>query len=884
MPIQPGMRVTGTWTVRDTVDSTGRHSDGPGSVARGWHDGLPGAPADPPSAGGGPHMPPADAVPDSAVSTEAHNQDGLLRQTAAAFAAELIRLRTGKGLSQPSLARRMGYDKSYVSHVERGNQAPTQPFAHQADHVLGSGEALKRLWQAYHNARTADRQRPHHAPPPAQSAPNTPQIPDRPQTSRENISATLATGHGDAQFPYARPPALPTPQQLPPQAAYFTGRTAELSKLDSLLGSDKSAPLSTIVVTTIAGTAGIGKTSLAVRWAHSAQHRFPDGQLYINLRGYDPDPPLTPGHALDFFLRSLGLPAERIPQDVEAMAGMYRSALAGRRVLVVLDNASTPEQVRPLLPNDPRCMVVVISRNRLSGLVARDGAHRVTLDVLTPYEAASLMGEIIGSNRVNAEPDAVIQLAQQCAYLPLALRVAAERVAGRPHLTVSDLAEELAVEHSRLDTLAADDDEATAVRTVLSWSYHALPPEAARVFRLLALHPGPDISLNAVAALTGITPTEAGQQLDVLVAVHLLAASRRDRFQFHDLLRAYASERVNTDEPAEPRDIATQRLFNWYLHTAHAALFALNPHHPELPIDPVNPDCRPPGFTDHEHARSWFAVEHANLMAIIRHAPTTGQHTIGWQLPQVVDGYLADYCQVNDSIAIHQLGLACAQQLDHQLGQSWAYCHLGEAYERARQYDEAIDCLQHGLAIARKIGDGFGEQAKLIDLGSVYNKLGLYSTAADHSRQALAICRAMDHKRNEGLSLTQLGSALLGMGELDQAMIHLHQSLKISNKLGSAHLQAFTLQSMAEVFRKRGQDVDAVDHLKKAAALYQEQRVSIQFAEILKNLGIALNGMGRTCEAQDVWEEALAVLIELDPQQADQVSQLLEHSVRRNQM
>ncbi|GAA0553599.1 hypothetical protein GCM10010390_64570 [Streptomyces mordarskii] len=858
-------RVTGTWTAKGhDVDITGTTPDDEDPVDQLRPNARPGAEDQP-------YSPPPERAPETPAAS------GPAQQAAEAFAAELIRLRNDRGLSQLVLARRMGYNKSYVTHVERCTQAPTQPFARQADLVLGSGEILSGLWCAYHTARRTDR-RPNHAPWSVLPAPGTLERADGPQSPREGAS-DIAVGERDCvQVHRTNPPTIPIPRQLPPQPAHFTGRTAELSRLDALLDSEKLGRLSTVVVSAIAGSAGIGKTSLAVRWAHSAQNRFPDGQLYINLRGYDPDPPLTSSHALGFFLRSLGLPAERIPQDVEAMEGMYRSVLAGRRVLVVLDNAATPEQVRPLLPNEPGCVVVVTSRSRLSGLVARDGAHRVSLDVLTPDEAISLMREVIGCDRVNGELESVIQLARQCAYLPLALRVAAERVAGRPHLTVGDLVEELTVEHNRLDALAADDDEATAVRTVFSWSYHSLSPEAARVFRLLALQPGPDISLEAVAALAGVTPGEAGRQLDALVAVHLLAATSRGRFQFHDLLRAYAFERATTDEPAAERDTATRRLFEWYLHTAHAALFAFLPQHPDMPIDPVAPNCQPLEFADREHARRWFTIEHGNLLAVVRHAPAANQHTIGWQLPQVIDGYLAEVYHATERISVHQLGLAAAQHLGHELAQNWAYCHLGEAYEYARRYDKAIACFRHALEIAKKIGHMFGEAAALIELGSVCNKLGRYAEAADHSRQALSICRVMGHQRNEGLSLRQLGSALLGMGELDKAMIHLHQSLDISHKLGSPGLQAFALQSMAGVCRERGQNADAVDHLKKAAALYRAQRSDHDYAEILIDLGTVLSGMDRLCEARESWEEAHAILTELDFQQAALVSKLLEHA------
>uniref|UniRef100_UPI000B18467C ATP-binding protein n=1 Tax=Streptomyces specialis TaxID=498367 RepID=UPI000B18467C len=380
-------------------------------------------------------------------------------------------------------------------------------------------------------------------------------------------------------------PKLPRPRQVPREVTHFTGREAELSRLDALAGSAGTRG-SAVVISAIAGTGGIGKTSLAVHWAHRVHDQFPDGTLYVNLRGYDSSPPLTAHHALDAFLRALDVPSERIPPDTEAAAGLYRSLLAGRRMLVVLDNAAEPGQIRPLLPGEPGCLVLVTSRSRLSGLVAREGAHRLTLDVLAPDEACALLNDIIGPQRSWQEPAAIAELARRCACLPLALRIAGERVASRPHLAVADFVRELTDQHQELDALTTDDDEAAAVRTVFSWSYHALPDGTARVFRLLGLHPGPTISVEAAAALTGTTVTQTRRQLDRLIGVHLLTESEPDRYQFHDLLRAYAAEQATADEPEAGREAATQRLFDWYLHTTHAALYAYYPQHPEIPLAP----------------------------------------------------------------------------------------------------------------------------------------------------------------------------------------------------------------------------------------------------------------------------------------------------------
>lgn len=660
---------------------------------------------------------------------------------------------------------------------------------------------------------------------------------------------------------------FPRPRQLPRDITHFTGRDAEVGRLDALLSANELQQTSTVVISAIAGAPGIGKTSLAIHWAHQVQDRFPDGQLYVNLRGYDSSPPLTAEHVLDSFLRALGTPPERVPHNADAKEGLFKSLLTGRRMLLLLDNAAKPEQIRPLLPNQPGCLVLVTSRSRLSGLVARDGAHRISLDLLTPGEANALLEEIIGHNRARLEREATAELARRCAYLPLALRVAAEHVGGRPHIRVANLVHDLALEHRRLDVLAADDDEDTAVRTVFSWSYRALPADTAHMFRLLGQHPGPSISLDAATTLTGASRTETRRLLGALAGVHLLTETEWGRYHFHDLLRAYAAERAAADQPGGIRDAATQRLFAWYLHTAHAALFTYYPQHPEIPIAPSPSACRPLVFVDRDHARTWFAAEHANLMAVIRHAPAVEQYTVGWQLPNIVDCYLNEH-PVADRIEVHQLGLAAAQHIGNKLGQRWAYGHLGEALDDAHRLDEAIVCTQHGLTIAREIGHTFGEAAALGSLAHIDIKRERYAEAADRTRQALSIYRAIGHQRNEGLSLINLGNALRGIGRLDEAVASLQQGIDIVVTIGATELQAVGLRSLAKVYHQQRRSDDAVTLLNQAVVLLWPLHSDRIYAETLNTLGTILHDINLPARARDAWRHAHAILADLDPYQA----------------
>ncbi len=482
---------------------------------------------------------------------------------------------------------------------------------------------------------------------------------------------------GGVHVHHPRASSLPAPRQLPADVTFFTGRDAELGRLDALLDRDEPAA---VVISAIAGTGGMGKTSLAVHWAHRVRERFPDGELYVNLRGYDPGQPVTPDQAWTDSCGRWTCRPRRSPMMWTRRPGCTGHCWPGGGCWWCWTMPPASDQVRPLLPGSATCVVVVTSRNRLSGLVARDGAHRLTLDVLPPEDAVTLLRCAVGLDRVDAEPEAAAEVARHCDYLPLALRIAAERAAARSYVRLTDLAGELAVEHDRLDVLTADDDEATGVRAVFSWSYRTLAPEAARVFRLLGLHPGPDVGVASAAALTGSTTTSVRRQLTALTSAHLLTETRRDRYQFHDLLRAYATERAALDESPDECAHATHRVLAWYLHTAHAALYALYPQHPEIPLDPLTVTCQPLTFTHRDQALQWFDTEHANLMATIQLAADTGQYTIAWQLPNTMDAFLGLRYHWADRITVHQLGLAAAVHIHDQRGETWALGHLTEAY------------------------------------------------------------------------------------------------------------------------------------------------------------------------------------------------------------
>src|SRR6185437_12456775 len=414
------------------------------------------------------------------------------------------------------------------------------------------------------------------------------------------------------------------PRQLPGAVSPFTGRSAELARLSQILDEVRGQAPGTVVISAIGGTAGVGKTALAVHWAHQMAARFPDGQLYVNLRGYDPAQPMLAASALAGFLHALGVPSQDIPAEADDRAALYRSLLAGRRMLVVLDNARSAEQVRPLLPGTPGCVAVVTSRDALVGLIARDGARRVDLDVLPPTEAVGLLRALIGS-RVDADLDAATALASLCCRLPLALRVAAELAVSRPDASLADLASELADEQGRLDLLNADGEPRTAIRAVFSWSCRHLDSGDIRAFRRLGLHPGPDFDPYAAAALTGVTFKRAVRLLESLAQAHLIQRNELGRYCMHDLLRIYASELAAACESAQERREALTSLFDHYLHTAAIAMDLIFPgesdRRPRVPL-PATPR---PAVTGIASARAWLDNERAALAAVVAHTATRGR-------------------------------------------------------------------------------------------------------------------------------------------------------------------------------------------------------------------------------------------------------------------
>lgn len=658
------------------------------------------------------------------------------------------------------------------------------------------------------------------------------------------------------------------PAQLPHDVLGFTGREPELAGLGSLAADRGGAA---VVITAIDGIAGIGKTALAVHFAHRVASAFPDGQLFVNLRGFDPDhPPLDPGDVLARFARALGADPSQLPADPDELAALYRSQLSGRRILVVLDNAASTGQVRPLLPGTAGCLAIVASRNRLSGLTAVDGAQRFTLDMLPPGQAVTLIARVAGDERAAADPAATRRLAELCGRLPLALRITADRAATHPHLSMADLADELATEHDRLDVLAAD-EQTSQVRAVFSWSYRALAPAPARAFRLLGLHPGQDISTAAAAALLDAPVSETRQLLRTLTGGHLLEETGRDRYQFHDLVRLYAAECAHAGEPEPHQVAAICRLLTWYLHAADAFRRTFNPDNRQVLLDPPPSLCRPPAFTTHRQAWHWAESEFANLVPALRQATRVGDDVLAWKLPvtvQVIFGLLGHAADIIPGL---RSALTISRKLGDRTAETWVLASLAEAYLEVGQPDEAIECCQDALAISAGTSDWYSQWEAWHLEGTAYLELGRFSEAVDRLQQSLATARQAFDLRTEGMSLIWLGAVHECLGSFETAISLREQAVTALKQARNRWQYAYALHQLAEACHHHGRASDAIDHYQQAQAIFREIGDRRAEAGILLELGQAQETTGQADAARRSWKHALSTFEELGDTRADQV-------------
>jgi len=594
--------------------------------------------------------------------------------------------------------------------------------------------------------------------------------------------------------------------------------------------------------------------------------------------------------ALAGFLRALGVPGASVAAGIDERAAQYRSLLAGRRVLVVLDNAATVAQVRPLLPGSPACAVVVTSRDTLAGLVARDGARRLDLDLLPAAEAAGLLRDLIGA-RAAADPATTEELALLCARLPLALRVAAEHVAARPSVPLADLVADLAGHPRPLDLLDAGGDTQAAVRTVFSWSYQHLDPAAARAFRLAGLHPGPDFDLYALAALTGTDLGQARQLAGVLVGAHLFQPAGKDRYTLHDLLRAYARELATAGEAAGPggdgaddaeQRAALTRLFDHYLHVADGAAATLYPNdHAEAPRRMASAAPVPPVSTS-DTAQAWLDAERANLVATAVHAAGHDWPDHAIMLTTVLYRYFYLGGHYLEAVTVHTCSREAARATGDLQAEAEALNRLG-TFEQRQGHQEGITHLRESLELSRAAGDRMGEARGLTNVGCSYFQQGRYPEAADCLEQAVALAHELGHRNGEARALTNLSLADLRLGRYPLAISHLEQSLALARDEGNKIVEASVLSNLGLVLLRQGRYDEAAGHLGHALDICRDTRDKIGEAAVLDTIGLVALGQGHYERARGYCQQALTLVHEIGERnnEADVLVSLAEVDVRQ---
>jgi DNA-binding SARP family transcriptional activator/tetratricopeptide (TPR) repeat protein len=651
--------------------------------------------------------------------------------------------------------------------------------------------------------------------------------------------------------PAAVPDRRSGPAQLPAVVSAFSGRADELDRLDELLDHTGGA----MPIGVVSGGAGVGKTALAVQWAHRVRNRFGDGQLYVNLRGYAAGAPLRPIEALAGFLWALGVPAEQVPADADQAAGIYRSLLADRRVLVVLDNARSADQVRPLLPGGAACVVLITSRDRLGALVAQDGAAHLTLGVLPPSEAEALLVRVLGQERAAAEPDPLVELARTCAYLPLALRIAAAHLTLAPHRTVTGYLTRVRA-GSRLDELAADPDN--TVRAAFDLSYQDLPAPARRLFRLLGLAPGADLTVDAAAALGNLEPADAGRLLDRIADAHLIEEQSLGRYAFHDLLRLYAAGQNTSSDT----DAALARLYDRYLDQARSAAARLYPHMLLVP--------HPAPITAHADAAAalaWLEAERANLVHAVEAAARSGPRRAGWLLADALRGAFHLSRHTAEWLAVAEAALAAATADGDLAGQAAARHSLGTAHRSTGAYQDALRDYTEALRLARACGWAESEATTLGNLGIVCRKLGRLSEAAAHLDAALRTDRRTGRRSGEANNLGNLAAVYHEMGRLHEAAEHYRAALDRNAEDGVTHGEALARAGLGQVWLELGRAAEARIQLERALDLYRQVGDRDGQAVVRSALADALGELGRPGPARETATAALTAARELgDPQ------------------
>lgn len=644
--------------------------------------------------------------------------------------------------------------------------------------------------------------------------------------------------------------------QMPAIAPHFVGRQRELDFL-----TDRLENTTTVAITSIGGTAGIGKTTLALRWAHEHRDRFPDGQLYVDLLGFGPGEPLDPATVVQGFLAALQVPKERMPADVSAQFALYRSVLAGRNMLVLLDNARDSNQVRPLLPGSPSCTVLVTSRNELGGLIAKEGAARLTLALPSVEESRDMLTARLGEHRTSAAGDAVDALITRCARLPIALTIAAARAMIEPQRPLDQLVTELA-------ELTTGDGAETDIRAVFHSSYRTLPPDGARMFRLLGLHPGTDVGIHAAASLAGLPLSDTRRLLSRLTRASLLSEHEPDRFRYHDLLREYATERAVAEESAEERRGAVTRVLDFYLHAAYANDRLLYPHRDTLSLHEPATGVSDASVTNRDEAWRWFVIERRNLLHALALAERMGNHRHVWQLGWSLSTYFGRTGNWHDWENAMRASVRSARQEGDIAGIAGSLRILGRIMTLIARYPEAVEHLEAALHMSVD-PDGRAHIHQALSLA--LERAGALEEARDNAARAVKLARRSGHRLRQARGLSQLGRVQSELGANEDA----YRSCELARRLLLAEGDRVSLgdatEGLGRAAHRLGRLDSAAEYYRYAIELFQEYDDEHSQAHVLHRLGSAYEAAGKPDDALEVWTQAAELLTKLEHPDADAV-------------
>lgn len=683
-------------------------------------------------------------------------------------------------------------------------------------------------------------------------------------TARDRVAERRQVKAPPAAVAATRPPA--SVNLLPAEVYGFAGRVSQLGELDALLPESGRG----MRLVTVSGSAGVGKTALVVHWAHRVAHEFPGGQLYVDLRGFDPAAsPMRPADAVRGFLNAMDVPPHQVPADPGEQAALYRALLAQRRMLVVLDNARDAAQVRPLLPG-ASCAAVVTSRTQLAALVATAGAYPVAVGVLTPVEAWDLLGRRLGTERLTAEPGATETIIERCAGLPLALAITAAHAVTDRRLTLAALAGDLAEADRRLDTLNAGDDAAD-VRAVFSWSYRALRPATARMFRMLGLHPGQEIGVPAAASLAGERLDDARRQLAELAHAHLIVEHAPGRYRVHDLLRAYAMEQSRTHDGEEPQRAAVRRLLDFCVRTVAAANALVDPSRERLPARHPEPGAATQDLPDARAALSWLTTEYPALRDAVALALDTGLDGLACQLAWMLGAFCRLRVYWTDWAALQEAALPAAYRLADPIWRARLHREVAYAYASLDRYEESQTHFERALELYGTLADHVGLSRAHRGMCLMFERQGRYADALEHARRSRDLLLRTDDQPGKAYAYNSVGWYHALVGDYAEALDNCRQAVTLLAAVGDRLGEATAWDSVGYAHHHLGAHREALACYDRALETFRELGDRYYEADTLVHVGDTRQAMADRPAALEAWRAALAIFEDLGRAEAAEV-------------